>query len=165
MLSEHDEPAAAAVPPAVLNPLSPLAVPLLLKPRIRGDSKQKDHVARFLTNALGVGDQASQDTHDRVVFVRSASFRNLGWDWLQDKHVQPDRLILPGVSLSDDTEPPSPLLPCDCPAEPACSYTGIPRSRVGTGEKPSWELEGCWVSSFQTSTKRQFTRPVPAEIP
>ena len=75
------------------------------KGRIRGDSKQKDHVARFLTNALGVGDQVSQDTHDRVVFVRSASFRNWGWDWLQDKHVQPDRLILPGVNLSDDAEP------------------------------------------------------------
>ena len=85
------------------------------KGRIRGDSKQKDHVARFLTNALGVGNQVSQDTHDRVVFVRSASFRNWGWDWLQDKHVQPDRLILPGVILSDDAEPPSPLLPHDCP--------------------------------------------------
>jgi hypothetical protein len=34
MLREHDEPAAAAAAaPAVLNPLSPLAVPLLLKPR------------------------------------------------------------------------------------------------------------------------------------
>jgi hypothetical protein len=57
----------------------------------------------------------SRDSHDRVAFVRSASFRNWGWDWLQDKHVQPDRLILPGVSLSDDAEPPSPLLPRDCP--------------------------------------------------
>ena len=81
------------------------------KGRIRGDSKQKDHVARFLTNALGVGDQVSQDTHDRVVFVRSASFRNWGWDWLQDKHIQPDQLILPGVILSDDAEPPPPLPP------------------------------------------------------
>jgi RNaseH domain of pPIWI_RE/pPIWI_RE module N-terminal domain/MID domain of pPIWI_RE len=86
------------------------------KGRIRGDKKQKDHVARFLTNALGVGDQVSQDTHDRVVFVRSASFRNWGWDWLQDKHLQPDQLTLPGVSLSDDdTEAPQPLLPPDCP--------------------------------------------------
>jgi hypothetical protein len=86
------------------------------KGRIRGDKKQKDHVARFLTNALGIGDQVSQDTHDRVVFVRSASFRNWGWDWLQDKHLQPDQLILSGVSLSDDdTEVPQPLLPPDCP--------------------------------------------------
>jgi hypothetical protein len=85
------------------------------KGRIRGDSKQKGHVARFLINALGVGDEVSQDTHDRVVFVRSASFRNWGWDWLQDKHINPDRLILPGASLGDDAELPRQLLPQDCP--------------------------------------------------
>jgi len=85
------------------------------KGRIRSDNRQKDHVARFLTNALGTGNQVSQDTHDRVVFVRSASYRNWGWDWLQDKHIQPDQLILPGVSLTDDTVPPPSLLPPDCP--------------------------------------------------
>lgn len=84
------------------------------KGRIRGDSKQKAHVAQFLTNALGVGDDVSQDTHPRVAFVRSASFRNWGWDWLQDKHITPDRLVLPGVSLGDGTEPPRQLLPEDC---------------------------------------------------
>jgi len=85
------------------------------KGRIRADSKQKEHVARFLINALGVGDGVSQDTHDRVVFVRSASFRNWGWDWLQDKHIQPDQLILPGISLNDDTGSQRSLLPQDCP--------------------------------------------------
>jgi len=100
------------------------------KGRIRGDSKQKAHVARFLINALGVGDQVSQDTHDRVVFVRSASFRNWGWDWLQDKHIRPDRLILPGVSLSDDAEPPRPLLPQDCPGLRIIRV----RDRSSTGE-------------------------------
>ena len=85
------------------------------KGRIPASSRQKAQVAQFLTNALGTGGAVSQDTHDRVVFVRSASFRTRGWDWLQDKHIQPDQLILPGVDLEDGTEPPRPLSPRDCP--------------------------------------------------
>jgi hypothetical protein len=71
------------------------------KGRIRSGPQQKAHVASFLRNALGTGtgtgDSGSRETHDRVVFVRSASFRQWGWDWLQDKHIRTDRLILPGT--------------------------------------------------------------------
>jgi hypothetical protein len=85
------------------------------KGRIRPGPQQKAHVASFLRNALGTGDSGSQDTHDRVVFVRSASFRQSGWDWLQDKHVRADRLILPGIEIKDDEELPRTLTPQDCP--------------------------------------------------
>ena len=85
------------------------------KGRIRPGPQQKAHVASFLRNALGTGDIGSQDTHDRVVFVRSASFRKWGWDWLQDKHILADRLILPGIEIKDDEELPRTLSPQDCP--------------------------------------------------
>lgn len=85
------------------------------KGRIPGSSRQKAQVAQLLTNALGIGDAVSQDTHDRVVFVRSASFRTWGWDWLQDKHIQPDQLIPPGFDLDDDTDVPLELSPQQCP--------------------------------------------------
>jgi hypothetical protein len=85
------------------------------KGRIRPGPQQKAYVASFLRNALGTGERGGQDTHDRVVFVRSASFRRWGWDWLQDKHVQADRLILPGIKIQDKEEPPRTLSPQDCP--------------------------------------------------
>ena len=85
------------------------------KGRIRSGPQQKAHVASFLRNALGTGDSGSQETHDRVVFVRSASFRQWGWDWLQDKHIRTDRLILPGTEINDDEELPRTLSPQDCP--------------------------------------------------
>lgn len=43
------------------------------------------------------------------------SFRNWGWDWLQDKHLRPDQLILPGVDIEDDRELPEILTPEECP--------------------------------------------------
>jgi hypothetical protein len=85
------------------------------KGRIRPGPQQKDLVASFLRNALGTGDSGSRDTHNRVVFVRSASFRKWGWDWLQDKHIRADRLIVPGVEITDDEELPQTLSPQDCP--------------------------------------------------
>jgi hypothetical protein len=83
--------------------------------RIRPGPQQKAYVASFLRNALGTGDIGSQDTHDRVVFVRSASFRRWGWDWLQDKHIRADRLVLPGTEINDDEALPQTLSPHDCP--------------------------------------------------
>jgi hypothetical protein len=83
--------------------------------RIRSSSRQKAQVAQFLSNALGVGDTVSKDVHDRVVFVRSASFRDWGWDWLQDKHIEPDQLILPGLDLDDQDCTPPRLSPQHCP--------------------------------------------------
>ena len=85
------------------------------KGRIRPGPQQKAQVASFLRNALGTGDGGNQDTHDRVVFVRSASFRYWGWDWLQDKHIRADRLVLPGIEIDDDEEIPRSLSPQDCP--------------------------------------------------
>ena len=100
------------------------------KGRIRSGSRQKDSVAQFLISALGTGDAVSRDTHDRVVFVRSASFRTSGWDWLQDQHIVPDQLILPGVSLASDGDRPVPLRPSDCPGLRIVRV----RERSSTGE-------------------------------
>ena len=93
--------------PALALPRSRSSLARAVKAASAETASRRPHVAQFLTNALGVGDEVSQDSHPRVVFVRSASFRNWGWDWLQDKHIKPDRLVLPGVSLGDDTEPPT----------------------------------------------------------
>jgi len=84
------------------------------KGRIRPGPQQKAQVASFLRNALGTGDSGIQDTHNRVVFVRSASFRYWDWDWLQDKHIQEDQLVLPGVEIQDDQVLRT-LSPQDCP--------------------------------------------------
>ncbi|MEV6527213.1 DUF3962 domain-containing protein [Longispora sp. NPDC051575] len=81
------------------------------KGRIASGPKQKDIVAQFLINALGVG----TDTHDRVVFVRAASFRNWGWDWLQDQHIRTDQLAVPGTEFTDDDSGLELLQPSDCP--------------------------------------------------
>lgn len=83
------------------------------KGRIRPGPRQKNTVAQFLINTLGIGDAVSRDTHDRLVFVRSASFRNWGWDWLHDKHIIPDQLALPGQDFHD--QPPPLLTPKQCP--------------------------------------------------
>jgi RNaseH domain of pPIWI_RE/pPIWI_RE module N-terminal domain/MID domain of pPIWI_RE len=85
------------------------------KGRIRSGPQQKAYVASFLRNALGTGDGGSRDTRDRVVFVRSASFRWWGWDWLQDKHIRADQLILPGTEIKDGEELPRTMSPHDCP--------------------------------------------------
>ncbi|MWA07251.1 DUF3893 domain-containing protein [Actinomadura sp. LD22] len=66
-------------------------------------------IADFLTAALGI-DHA---THDRAVFIRTSSFRTRGWDWLQDQHLTPDKLVLPGLNPSDDTV--EHLPPAKCP--------------------------------------------------
>lgn len=83
------------------------------KGRIGPGPKQKALVAEFLVNVLGIG--AAPDTHDRVAFVRANSFRNWGWDWLQDKHLVLDRLIKPGVELKDDQASPPSSTAADCP--------------------------------------------------
>lgn len=81
------------------------------KGRIGPGPKQKQTLSQFLTNALGVGETIGADTHNRLVVVRAAGFRNWGWDWLQDKHLQPDHLILPGVEIDDDQTTPLVLVP------------------------------------------------------
>jgi hypothetical protein len=83
------------------------------KGRIGPGSRQKAAISQFLINALGVG-ATGGDSHDRVVFARSASFRTWGWDWLQDKHIEPDRLALPGTDQSDPGQA-SFLSPQECP--------------------------------------------------
>lgn len=80
--------------------------------RIGPGPQQKALIATFLTNVLGIG--AAPDVHNRVAFVRAGSFRNWGWDWLQDKHLTPDDLIGPGVEL-DENGRPAPLGQADCP--------------------------------------------------
>jgi hypothetical protein len=84
------------------------------KGRIGSGPRQKTAISQFLVNALGVG-ATGGDSHDRVVFARSASFRTWGWDWLQDKHIQPDWLALPGTDLSSDPNQASFLSPQECP--------------------------------------------------
>ena len=83
------------------------------KGRIGSSPSQKAAISQFLINALGVG-ATGRDSHDRVVFARSASFRTWGWDWLQDKHIQPDQLALPGTDLSDPGQAAF-LSPQECP--------------------------------------------------
>jgi hypothetical protein len=83
--------------------------------RITSGPRQKSYVSNFLRNTLGTGDNGSRDTQDRVVLARSASFRKWGWDWLQDKHIQEDRLILPGAEIHDEKPAPPALHPLDCP--------------------------------------------------
>jgi hypothetical protein len=85
------------------------------KGRIGPGPKQKKALSQFLVNVLGVGPAVGRDTHDRIVFVRAGGFRNWGWDWLQDKHLRPDQLILPGVDIEDDQELPEILTPEECP--------------------------------------------------
>jgi hypothetical protein len=85
------------------------------KGRIGPGPKQKKVLSQFLVNVLGIGPAVGQDTHDRIVFVRASGFRNWGWDWLQDKHLRPDRLIPSGVDIEDDQELPELLTPDKCP--------------------------------------------------
>jgi RNaseH domain of pPIWI_RE/MID domain of pPIWI_RE len=81
----------------------------------RGRQRPRDGVdpkavmSRFLIGALGIGDR----TNNRVVFVRSASFRSKGWDWLQDGHITPDLLVVPGRDPRDDQV--ERLSPSRCP--------------------------------------------------
>jgi hypothetical protein len=114
-----DGTATAYLASASRDPIAPISysdLPKALaegKGRIGSSPRQKAAIAQFLINALGVGG-TGHDTHDRVVFARSASFRTWGWDWLQDKHIQPDRLALPGTDLSDPSQT-SFLSPEECP--------------------------------------------------
>src|SRR5207245_998332 len=73
------------------------------KGRIGPSAKQKQTLSTFLANVLGVGDAVGLETHDRLVMVRAAGFRNWGWDWLQDKHLRPDQMITPGYEVDDDS--------------------------------------------------------------
>ncbi|MGA5298901.1 pPIWI_RE module domain-containing protein [Nucisporomicrobium flavum] len=80
--------------------------------RIGPGPRQDAAVAEFLIDVLGIGE--TPQTHDRIVFVRSSSFRHRGWDWIQDKHLTPDALVRPGVDLDDDQVPET-SSPADCP--------------------------------------------------
>jgi pPIWI_RE module N-terminal domain/RNaseH domain of pPIWI_RE/MID domain of pPIWI_RE len=85
------------------------------KGRIGPGPKQKRILSHFLVNVLGIAPGVGQEIHDRIVFVRAGGFRNWGWDWLQDKHLRPDRLIIPGVEIEDGQELPEILTPDKCP--------------------------------------------------
>lgn len=84
------------------------------KGRIKGGPGQEAELSAFLENAIGIGANGPRDSHDRIVFVRAAAFRSKGWDWLQNKHVVPDRLVLPGIDLDENTDP-RVYTPQDCP--------------------------------------------------
>ncbi|RBQ17261.1 hypothetical protein DP939_25280 [Spongiactinospora rosea] len=73
------------------------------------DGNFRIRIAEFLIAALGI-DQA---THDRAVFIRTSTFRTRGWDWLQDQHLTPNSLVLPGRNPAEDTV--EYLLPAKCP--------------------------------------------------
>lgn len=85
------------------------------KGRIKKGRDQMLQVAEFLCNAIGAGPTGAHDTHDRVVFVRAAGFRDWGWDWLHDKNIRPQQLALPGQQFDDDTVTPPLLNPAQCP--------------------------------------------------
>jgi hypothetical protein len=100
---------------AVSVPYSDLPAALAAgKGRIRRSPHQETQLAQFLTNALGIGATGPRETHDRIVYVRAGAFRSRGWDWLQNKHIQPDRLVLPGLDLDKVAEPQT-LTPENCP--------------------------------------------------
>jgi hypothetical protein len=139
-----------------MPPLSYSDLPKALatgKGRIPASSRQKNQVAHFLRNALGIGDAISQDTHDRVVFVRSATFRKWGWDWLQDKHIQPDQLILPGHDLDDETCTPTTLSPHQCPGLRIVRV----RDRSSTDEVPRGFAADYKTTSVRISGLFHFT--------
>ncbi|MEU9507124.1 RNaseH domain-containing protein [Micromonospora sp. NPDC048170] len=85
------------------------------KGRIGPGRQQKQILAGFLVNVLGIGGAADSATHDRIVMVRAAGFRNWGWDWMQDKHLRPDQLILPGADIEDDADLPETIGPDKTP--------------------------------------------------
>lgn len=85
------------------------------KGRIPAGKHQQAILSRFLTNVLGVDEQSVTDEHDRVVFVRASGFRKWGWNWIQDKNVAVNRLVLPGPAFDDDQPPPPFLTPEQCP--------------------------------------------------
>jgi RNaseH domain of pPIWI_RE len=137
------------------------------KGRIRAGDNQKTAVSQFLINALGVGDTVSHDTHDRVVYVRSGSFRNWGWDWLQDKHIRPDHLVLPGVDLDNPHQETRVFTPQECPglriirvrdrsstgrsATVAASCSGLGRG----GRVLIWVASAAWASASSASLASQ----------
>lgn len=110
-----DEPTALLAEPAGVITLPYHRLPHELargRGRIKPGPEAEATLAEFLVNALGIGETAH--AHDRIVFVRSSSFRFRGWDWLQDKHLTPDVLVRPGVKIDAETVPAA-LTPDDCP--------------------------------------------------
>lgn len=110
-----DEPTALLAEPTGIAELAYHQLPHALargRGRIKSGPQGEAALAEFLENALGIGE--TPHTHDRIVFVRSSSFRFRGWDWLQDKHLTPDALVRPGVKIDDETAPAT-LTPSDCP--------------------------------------------------
>ncbi|TLF92923.1 DUF3893 domain-containing protein [Nocardia cyriacigeorgica] len=69
-------------------------------------------------------------THDRVLLVRAGNLRNRGWAWLQDQHITPQRLHLPGVDPADEES--IVLKPTDLPGLRVVRL----RERSSAGEVP-----------------------------
>lgn len=65
-------------------------------------------LTEFLTDAIN-----PRATHDRALMIRSANLRTRGWAWLQDQHITPNQLLLPGVDPSRTTD--NALKPGDLP--------------------------------------------------
>jgi hypothetical protein len=127
------------------------------KGRIGGASKQqKEHLARFLANASAPATRSARTTHDRVVFVRSASFRSSGWNWLQDQHIQTDRLALPGARLDGEAEPPRWLTPPECPGLRIIRV----RDASSTGEVPLGFAADYCTASVRISGLFQFSERI-----
>ncbi|MEU8391467.1 RNaseH domain-containing protein [Micromonospora sp. NPDC048843] len=85
------------------------------KGRIPAGKNQQAILSRFLSNVLGVDETSVIDEHDRAVFVKAYGFRKWGWNWIQDKNIAVNRLVLPGHTFDDDQQPPSFLTPQQCP--------------------------------------------------
>ncbi|MFH8747465.1 pPIWI_RE module domain-containing protein [Streptomyces rimosus] len=94
----------------------------------RGKVKRTDQeaLAYFLRGAL-----AEDDTHDRLFIARAATLRNKGlWPWLANRHITPDALVWPGISVTDPDKAAVPRLPASLPG------LRIVRINDDTGELP-----------------------------
>ncbi|OIJ88461.1 hypothetical protein BIV25_37070 [Streptomyces sp. MUSC 14] len=82
----------------------------LVEGRGRIRARDRAQLADFLTHALGLDNGT-----DRLLIARTQTLRNGEiWPWLQNDHISPDKLILPGVDCSA-VDPAAPRTPADLP--------------------------------------------------
>jgi len=101
-------------------------------------------LADFLHQAL-----ALDSLTDRLVLVRGARMRDDDiWPWLQDSHLTPDRLILPGISLKNADRAPAVHKPEDHPGlriirlREASDRSAVPRAFGVTWDQDKNPLHG-----------------------
>ncbi|WP_329129085.1 DUF3962 domain-containing protein [Streptomyces caniferus] len=91
----------AQLAPTTSHPYEP-PMPLVDLPRAlvagrgRINTRDRGSLTNFLTHAL-----ALDSTADRLLVVRAQTLRNTDiWPWLQNDHIVPDELILPGIDCT-----------------------------------------------------------------